>query len=86
MKNKLLIFLFFVLIGAGANAQYCYPTFTTGSASQDYIETFQFETIANATGASLSPFTEYYAYAGQYTPPLLFPGSTYFGFLTAGSY
>jgi hypothetical protein len=74
------------LIGAGANAQYCYPTFTTGSASQDYIETFQFETIANASGASLSPFTDYYAFAGQYTPPLLFPGSTYFGFLTAGSY
>ncbi len=86
MKNKLLYLLFFTLLGAGANAQYCYPTFSTGSAQQDYIETFQFETIGNASGASPAPFTAYYNYVGQYTPPLLFPGSTYFGYLTAGTY
>lgn len=86
MKNKLLVLLFVVLMGAGAKAQYCYPTYTTGSAQQDYIETFLFETIANGSGASASPYTAYYNYVGQYTPPLLFQGSTYFGSLVAGTY
>lgn len=84
MKTKLLTMLTILLFGSTAFAQYCNPSYTSGTISDDYIEDFLFQSIVNYSGASATPYVTYYN-AG-YTPPLLYAGNTYSGSLTSGTY
>lgn len=84
MKTKLLTLLTLILLGGSAFAQYCSPTYTTGTTDGDYIETVVFQSLTNYSGASVAPFVTYYN--SGYTPPALAQGGSYTGTITAGTY
>jgi PKD repeat protein len=84
MRTKLLILLTFLMVSRAATAQYCYPTFSVGTGGGDYIETVLFQTLANYSGPSASPYVNYYN--SGYTPPPLTVGNSYSGTITAGTY
>ncbi|MEZ5013628.1 MAG: GEVED domain-containing protein [Chitinophagales bacterium] len=70
------------LCAASANAQYCTPTYTTGTVEGDYCSNVVLGTIMNATGGAPSPF--YTTYLGMSTD--LQQGSSYTVSVTSGSY
>ena len=84
MRTKLLTLLCIILFGGNAFAQYCNPTFSTGTIDGDYIETVLFQSLANYSGASATPFVTYYNTG--YTPPALTVGNSYAGTVTSGTY
>lgn len=84
MKTRLLTLLAVILFGGTAFAQYCNPSFSTGSGGGDYIETVIFQSLVNYSGASAAPYVTYYN--SGYTPPALTMGSSYSGTVTAGTY
>jgi len=61
---------------------YCTPAYTTGTGSGDYITLVQLGTINNATGASASPYYNYYSSLSTN----LTPGSAYTITLSPGTY
>lgn len=61
---------------------YCIPPYTTGTSSGDYITLVQLGTINNATGASASPYYNYYSSISTD----LTPGSAYTITLSPGTY
>ncbi|MBK7213175.1 MAG: hypothetical protein IPH88_07760 [Bacteroidales bacterium] len=61
---------------------YCIPTFTTGTSSGDYITLVQLGTIDNATGASASPYYNYYS---SMSTDIL-PGTAYTMSVSPGTY
>jgi PKD repeat protein len=84
MKIKLLTMLTVIMFGSTAFAQYCNPTYSSGTTGNDFIEDFLFESIVNYSGASAAPYVTYYNVG--YTPPLLYAGNFYSGTLTSGTY
>lgn len=86
MRSKLLTLLMLILLTKAASAQYCYPSYTNGTTGNDFISFFQFQTITNNSLASAAPYVNYYNYVGQYTPPALYTGFSYDGYLNAGTY
>jgi hypothetical protein len=73
MKIKLLTMLTVIMFGSTAFAQYCNPTYSSGTTGNDFIEDFLFESIVNYSGASAAPYVTYYNVG--YTPPLLYAGN-----------
>ncbi|MEZ5013627.1 MAG: GEVED domain-containing protein [Chitinophagales bacterium] len=71
-----------LLISSAATAQYCVPTYTTGTTDGDYISYVGLEGISNSTGASAAPFYE--EYLGMSAD--LTQGETYNMTVTCGSY
>jgi PKD repeat protein len=83
MKTRLLTFLIILFYGGKAMAQ-CYPSFSIGAGGGDYIESVVFQTLSNYSGASASPYVNYYN--SGYTPPPLVVGGSYSGTITSGTY
>lgn len=83
MKNKLLC-IAMLFIANFSVAQYCTPTYSSGSGSGDFIQSVNFLTINNTTNADPAPYYTYYN--SGYTVPTLTIGSTYSGTITAGTY
>ncbi|MCD4736724.1 MAG: PKD domain-containing protein, partial [Bacteroidales bacterium] len=61
---------------------YCIPTYSTGTSFGDYISLVQLETINNSTGASSSPYYEYY----NNLSTDLEPDNSYTLIVSAGTY
>ncbi|MHC1776576.1 MAG: C25 family cysteine peptidase [Lentimicrobium sp.] len=62
--------------------EYCIPAYTTGTSAGDYITLVQLGSINNATGASSSPYYNYYSNLSTD----LTPGSAYTITLSPGTY
>ncbi|HRG59746.1 MAG TPA: GEVED domain-containing protein [Bacteroidia bacterium] len=84
MRTKLLSMLAVLLLSSAAFAQYCNPSYTTGTGDGDYIETVIFQSLTNYSGASAAPYVTYYN--SGYVPPALNVGMSYSGTVTSGSY
>ena len=84
MKKSILSTVFSVLLTTFAWAQYCIPTFSSGTGDGDFIASVSFETINNVSGASSSPY--YTNYTGMVPTPNLTLGQTYNGTVTMGTY
>jgi len=71
------------IVGINANAQtYINETYTTGTASNDYIENVTLGPINNTSGASTAPFYNFYSNLSA----TLAAGNTYTINLTSGNY
>ncbi len=67
------------------SANYCQPTYATGTSFGDYVSLVQLSTLNNATVGSATPFYTLYPTAGSTTTTLT-AGSTYTITLSPGTY
>ncbi len=81
-KRAILALAFFVFTAYSAYAQYCTPTYTSGTGFGDYCSYVGLGAIANTTGASPSPY--YTDYTGMNAD--LTAGSTYTVTVGSGTY
>jgi PKD repeat protein len=85
MRRILLLFAFLGLIVGNASAQWCIPSYTNGTGSNDYIESVYSGAFGNYnTGFSGGP--SYNDYSATITPAGVTEGGSYNMFVVGGNY